>query len=115
MAQIGQPRNSGCLFWSLQFARDRNEQMKRKQQFIDSEVLRHCDPLVPFKTGKLKESGKLGTKIGSGEVCYIAPYADFQYRRTAQSRPYDPNRGAMWFERMKVSHKEEILAGAKKV
>ena len=85
------------------------------QIFVDSEVLRLCSPLVPFQTGMLDKSGKLGTEIGSGEVRYIAPYAAAQYYNTAESRPYDSQRGAKWFERMKVGHKKEILIGARKI
>ena len=35
------------------------------QKFIDSEVLRRCDPYVPMDTGSLKRSGITGTVIGS--------------------------------------------------
>ena len=61
------------------------------------------------------KSGKLGTDVGSGEVDYIAPYAAMQYYGTADTRPYDANRGAHWFERMKVAEKEDILRGADKI
>lgn len=71
--------------------------------------------MVPFQTGMLDKSGKLGTVIGSGNVQYIAPYARTQYYDTATSRPYDANRGAKWFERMKVAYKKDILSGAKKL
>ena len=84
------------------------------QKFVDSEVLRRCSPRVPLKTGMLEKSGKLGTVIGSGEVEYIAPYARIQYYSISESRPYDPNRGAKWFERMKVAEKKDILKGARK-
>ena len=62
-----------------------------------------------------EKSGKLGTEIGSGEVNYIAPYAAPQYYNTAESRPYDGNRGAKWFERMKTEEKDDILRGADKI
>ena len=77
--------------------------------------LGRCSPRVPFDTGMLEKSGKLGTVIGSGEVDYAAPYAAAQYYNTSESRSYDPNRGGQWFERMKASEKEEILEGAEKV
>jgi hypothetical protein len=60
----------------------------------------------------LKLSGILGTEVGSGEVRYIAPYSARQYYKTADSRPYDPNRGAHWFERGKAVERERILQGA---
>lgn len=103
------------LVWDPNFAARRNETFTKQQRFIDSEVLRRCSPLVPFDTGALEKSGKLGTVIGSGEVDYIAPYAAVQYYNTPESRGYDPNRGSQWFERMKASDKDEILEGAKKL
>lgn len=46
---------------------------------------------------------------------YIAKYATVQYYATSDTRPYDANRGAHWFERMKVAEKEDILRGADKI
>lgn len=103
------------LKWNPDFKPRRNEQFSRAQKFVDSEVLRYCSALVPFQTGMLDKSGKLGTVIGSGKVQYIAPYAAKQYYDTATSRPYDSNRGAKWFERMKVAHKKDISRGLKKI
>lgn len=112
---IKQPPNGKGLIWNPMFASTRNAQFARAQKFIDSEVLRCCDPLTPKKTGNLINSGKMGTQIGSGEIKYLAPYAAKQYYDTAETRSYDPNRGAKWFERMKTAHKQAILEGAKKV
>jgi hypothetical protein len=97
------------LVWNEGFAPKMNEDLRKKQEIIDSEVLRYCSPMIPLRTGTLEKSGTLGTVIGSGEVKYIAPYARFQYFRTSQSREYDSRRGGMWFERMKVAHKAAIL------
>lgn len=112
---IRQPRGGPCLKFSAALARTWNGNLQRAQQFVDSEVLRLCDPLTPMQTGTLIKSGKLGTVIGSGEVDYLAPYASKQYYDTSETRPYDANRGAHWFERMKAAHQKEILNGAKKV
>lgn len=106
---------SGKLVFDTGFASKHNESFTRKQKFVDSEVLRYCSPLVPFQTGFLEHSGKLGTTIGSGEVKYIATYAHDQYYNTPQTRSYDAQRGGMWFERMKAAHKKDILEGAKKL
>ena len=103
------------LTWNPDFSPKRTQSFNRAQKFVDSEVLRYCSALVPFQTGMLDRSGKLGTVIGSGLVQYIAPYAAAQYYDTATSRPYDANRGAQWFERMKVAYKRDILDGAKKM
>lgn len=112
---IKQPKNSGGLKWHPSFAQNRNAQFSRAQKFIDNEVIACCKPLTPLQTGNLITSGILGTKIGSGEIKYLAPYAATQYYDTAETRPYDANRGAKWFERMKTAHKKAILEGAKKV
>ena len=88
----------------------------RVQCLIDSEVLRRCSHLVPFREGELERSGIRGTVIGSGEVCYNAPYARYQYYGKSRSgRPlkYNTSRhtraGAFWFERMKNTDKEDLL------
>ena len=104
---------------SLEFRSDFGARMSGKfdnaQAFVDNEVLRYSQPLIPFRTGTLVRSGKVGTVLGSGVVQYVVPYARFQYYRTSESRVYDSRRGAKWFERMKVAHRGDILAGAKKM
>lgn len=87
----------------------------RVQQFIDSEVLRRCQPYVPMDTGELIRSGIRETRIGSGEVVYRTPYARRWYYRNAQFQGA-PKRGNYWFERMKnEGGKEAILRGAKRM
>lgn len=96
------------LIWNNGCAPRVNEVLSRKQEIIDSKVLRLCAPMVPKRTGALERSGTLGTVIGSGEVQYIAPYARAQYYNTSQTRSYDARRGGMWFERMKVANRAAI-------
>lgn len=103
------------LEWNKDFASRRNEGFSRAQKFVDNEVLRRCSPRVPFRTGMLEKSGILGTTIGSGEVKYIVPYAAYQYYATPETRIYNANRGAKWFERMKTEERDDILKGAKKL
>lgn len=81
------------------------------QVFVDSEVLRLCDPYIPFRTGMLRDSGILSTTIGSGEVIYNTPYARRQYYENKGSG----KRGKLWFERMKADHRDDILNGAAKI
>lgn len=110
------------------------------QKFIDSECIRLMAPYTPAKGGILEKSATLGTKIGSGEINQITPYARFQYYGKVMVSPitgspwaskgekkiltdrdlqYDtskhPLAGKMWFERMIADHKEDILKGARKV
>lgn len=112
---IKQPHNTRGLTWDSTFGARYNGLMTRRQKFVDSQVLRVCEPLIPLQTRYLINSAKMGTIIGSGEIKYLAVYAAFQYYDTAESRPYDPNRGAHWFERMKVAHREAILRGAQQI
>jgi len=49
------------------------------QRYIDSEVIRYCDPKVPFRTGMLKDSALISTVIGSGMVVYATPYARYMF------------------------------------
>lgn len=85
------------------------------QKFIDSEVLRLCDPLVPFDQGTLKQSGTINTVVGSGEVRYRTPYARRWYYMPANFQGA-PDRGNYWFDRMKNNGgKDQILNGAAKI
>ena len=107
----------------LKMLKKRNlESGGKVQQTVDSEVLRRCDPYVPFRTGFLKKSGILGTKIGSGLVVYNAPYAKTQYKYNAgrgkqgftkqNAHNYKCLRGKLWFPRMMVDHKADIIKTA---
>ena len=55
------------LIWNAGCAPRMNEMLSKKQEIIDSEVLRLCAPMVPKRTGALERSGTLGTVIGSGD------------------------------------------------
>lgn len=111
------------LTFDPEFTKNAEKNFKEAQKYVDSETLRLCDPYVPFRSGKLKESGILGTVIGSGVVEYIAPYAKEQYYNNAgkgtqgtqkhNSHNYKCLRGKFWLERMKADHLDEIEKGAK--
>lgn len=106
--------NKVTLTWNNLFSSKWNGNFDKAQAFVDSEVLRYDEPLMPRQTGNMIRSGQRGTDIGSGEVRYLAPYSAHQYYDTATSRPYDANRGSKWFERMKVAHLDDIKRGVKK-
>jgi hypothetical protein len=93
-----------------------NGRYQEAQKFVDSEVLRRCEPFTPLKTSMLIKSGILGTVIGSGLVSWIAPYARYQYylpsRRASQTGAL---RGSFWFQRMKEVFGKAIVAGARKI
>lgn len=103
------------LVWNANFRPKWQRQYSRAQKFVDSEVLRLCEPLTPLRTGMLVKSGTLGTDIGSGLVEWIAPYAKAQYYSARKpGSETGPQRGPYWFERMKGQHKKYLVAGARK-
>ena len=87
------------------------------QRRLDRDVLNYCEAFVPKDTGALIRSGDSGTVIGSGIICYTAPYARYQYYGVS-SRGKRLNyrggglRGPYWFERMKVTYKYKLLKEA---
>lgn len=103
------------LTWNKGFGQKWTKNMTAAQEFVDLSVLRYSDPYTPKRTGVLIASGKLGTTIGSGVVRYIAPYARRLYYNPQYNFNGAPQRGAKWFERMKINHKAAILRGASKL
>ncbi len=96
--------------WVLNLA-DRSQQIGKAQRFVDSEVLRRSDPFVPFRTGSLKRSGIVATRIGSGVVQYNAVYARRQYFMGKSTG----KRGRKWAKRMWMTNKKDIIAKAKNI
>ncbi len=87
------------------------EKIHRTQMYVDSEILRRSDPLVPFQTGSLKRSGITGTRVGTGIVKYTAPYAKRQYFAGKSSG----QRGRKWVKRMWLSQGKHIIKNANKI
>ena len=80
------------------------------QVFIDNTVARHMDPYVTMRTGMLKKSVILGSRMGSGELVFIAPYAHKQYYRNGKLKE---KRGSRWFHRMWAAFKDTIVREVK--
>lgn len=104
------------LEWNTRFQKKWQRRFSVAQKFVDSEVLRTCEPYTPLLTGMLIKSSILGTNIGSGLVQWIAPYSRRQYYSTRKpGSQTGPLRGPFWFERAKAVHKTQWIAGAKKL
>lgn len=86
------------------------QRFDQTQKFVDSEIIRKCAPYVPLKTGMLRDSVKFGTKIGSGKIRWIAPYARKQYYEGSSIG----KRGKEWYKRAMANHRAEIIRGAQK-
>lgn len=110
------PGGSARLVWNTNFQPKWQGNYTRTQKFVDSDVLRWCEPYTPLLTGTLIKSGILGTQIGSGLVEWIAPYARRQYyAKRAPGSQTGPLRGPFWFERGKAVHGDATIAGAKRL
>jgi hypothetical protein len=104
------------LSWNPNFVPKWQKKFNAVQYYVDSEVLRLCEPYIPLRSGMLVMSGILGTKLGSGKVTWIAPYSHRQYYATRKpGSETGPLRGPFWFERMKAVSGKQIIAGARKV
>ena len=111
------PNGKAELTWNTDFKPKWRRRFNEAQKYVDSEVIRRCEPYTPMETGMLTKSATLGTEIGSGTVRYIAPYSRYQYymknRKTVSLT--GPLRGSFWFERMKEVYGRSILAEAKRI
>ena len=92
-------------------------QVGKAQKWLDNEVLKDCQPYVPMRTGNLMNSGIHGTKLGSGEVVYNAPYSRRMYygKHFNFSKLKHPQACAQWFEKAKSVHKEDWRKGVQKI
>ncbi len=126
------------LTWNPGFQQRWQGKINNAQKFVDSECIRLMDKYTPMLSGMLIKSATLGSKIGSGEIHQIAPYARYQYYGKLMvssltgsawsngekkvltevdlkySTSVHPLAGPFWFERMKRNHLKEILQGAQK-
>lgn len=104
------------LTWNTNFKQKWMKRYSEAQKFVDSEVLRLCEPLIPLRTGMLKKSGILGTEVGSGLVQWIAPYAKAQYYSARKvGSQTGPQRGPYWFARFKNVHGKKVIENARRI
>lgn len=87
-----------------------DEGFNKIQIFIDNTVTRHMDPYVTMRTGMMKKSVLLGSRMGSGELVFIVPYAHKQYYRNGR---LNGKRGPRWFHRMWAARKDTVIREVK--
>lgn len=92
-------------------AKDFSDRLQKAQKHLDSEVLWKSEPYIPFKTGMLRDSGVLGTVIGSGRIRYLAPYARKQYYKGLSTG----KRGRYWMKRAMMAHGDAIQRSTQKI
>ena len=85
------------------------------QMFIDSTVIKGIEKYVPMDKGDLTKSAIMNTKIGSGEIKWVAPYAQYVWHgmsATGEDLVYQtsnhPLAGRLWAERYKADHGKEL-------
>ena len=77
--------------------------LKRAQAPLDAMVLQDSNYFVPIKTGTLQKSAIINTRLGSGEVKWVTPYARrHYYNYTKPEHQINPNACAKWFEAAKA-------------
>ncbi|MCM1218943.1 MAG: minor capsid protein, partial [Lachnospiraceae bacterium] len=71
---------------------------------LDARVLADSNFFVPLKTSTLQKSAIVHTRIGSGVVRWVTPYAHRQYYGVGfdHSKQSNPNACAKWFEAAKA-------------
>ena len=72
-----------------------NKKLDYAQKFVDSEVIRLCDPYTPEDSSDLIKSVTINTKIGSGKVIWRTPYARRMYYGNYAYRGA-PIKGSHW-------------------
>lgn len=84
---------------------------KNAVTFVGNELLRKCDPYVPFDTGMLRDSGVSHSKPEDGYLMWKTPYAIKQWRY-GKSRGL---RGKKWALRAWADHGKIILKNARNI
>lgn len=125
------------LAWNQTFGRDSTQKFNTAQKFVDSQMIRRMVRYTPARNNILSRSPVLGTKIGSGHICYLSPYGRYQYygklmvsrltgsayarrgeskvltdRDLTYSKLRHPQAQAKWFEVTKSRYGAQILRGA---
>lgn len=79
------------------------------QPILDTQVLKDSNYYAPMDTGNLMSSGITGSKIGSGQLLWTAPYAKKMYYGVGYkfSKDSNPNAQAKWFEKAKANKMKE--------
>jgi len=79
------------------------------QPILDMQVLKDSNLYAPMDTGNLMSSGITGSKIGSGQLLWTAPYAKKMYYGVGYnfSKDSNPNARAKWFEEAKAKKMKE--------
>ena len=95
----------------------KKKNIERAQKWLDNEVLKDCEPYVPFDTGALTRSGNVNSQLGSGEVIWNTVYARYQYYGNGFNfqRTHHPQACSQWFEVAKAAKLNSWVDGYKRI
>ena len=92
------------------------KKFQKAQIGLDNEVLKDCEPYVPFQSGALARSGVSGTKPGTGRIVYNSPYAAKQYYRfPIKTKDHHPQASMQWFEKAKAVNQPKWAKGVNRI
>lgn len=98
-AVIKTANGEATIQWNAEYFTQLNQVFSNAQKWLDNRVLTDSNRFIPMQTGALKHSGILGTVVGSGEVAWIAPYAEVNYyRKFDPSKAVNPQASRQWVE-----------------
>lgn len=90
----------------------KSEDLKKQAvTFVGNELLKKCDPYVPFDTGALRDSGNAHSKPEEGYLMWKTPYAAKQWHNGRANGL----RGKKWALRAWADHGKLILKSAKQI
>ncbi|WP_079708088.1 minor capsid protein [Paraliobacillus ryukyuensis] len=84
------------------------------QVFLDNEVLKDSNYYIPMDTGNARDSGIIHSKIGSGQIQWVAPYIKPIYYDSNMNFSTDrnPNATNLWYEYAKAQNLDDWVKGA---
>lgn len=127
------------LVWNNTFGKDSTMKFDNAQKYVDSQLIQLMNRYTPELNHILVKAPDRGTKIGSGHIIYISPYARYQYygklmvssisgsawaKKEEKKVVAVPEKqlkysktGAqrLWFEFTKKQHGQAILRGAARI
>lgn len=85
--------------------------IKQVQYTLDSQVQKDSNFYAPRDQGTLQESSVIHSKLGSGEIVWLTPYARRLYYNPQYnfSKVKNPNARGLWFEAAKSNKLSEWL------
>lgn len=116
---MSSPRGKGGVTIDIDFdalERRFSRNAGQAQCALDTQVLKDCDPYLPYDSGNLRNSGIRATKPGTGKVIWNAVYTWVQYNLLPKkSHDTHPQATMRWFEAAKAVRKEAWLRVAKRI